>query len=89
MTDVKEIMERKLKTQAEARQEIISLAVYENPVFTDPSYRRFRELCPVTEKACREQSLWITQDMLLGDEEDTRDICRAFRKVYEGRDRLA
>ncbi len=59
--------------------------LYENPVFADPGYRRYRELCPVVERACREQSIWITQDMLLGDEEDTRDITRGFEKVYERR----
>jgi hypothetical protein len=52
------------------------------------NFRDYRLRCPVTERACREESIWITGDMLLGSEEDTLDIARGFRKVYEHRKEL-
>jgi dTDP-4-amino-4,6-dideoxygalactose transaminase len=51
-------------------------------------FRDYGARCPVTERACRDESIWITGDMLLGTEEDTRDIVRGFRKVYEHRKEL-
>jgi hypothetical protein len=51
-------------------------------------FRDYRSVCPVTERACREESIWITGDMLLGTEEDTLDIARGFQKVYENRKEL-
>ena len=37
--------------------------------------------CPVTEKISDYQSVWLTQNHLLGDESDTTDIINAFEKV--------
>ncbi len=51
-------------------------------------FREYRARCPVAERACRDESIWITGDLLLGDEEDTRDIARGFQKVYENRREL-
>ncbi len=51
-------------------------------------FRDYRGSCPVAERACREESIWLTHDLLLGDEEDTADIARAFAKVYEHRNEL-
>ena len=51
-------------------------------------FRRYSQLCPFTERACREESIWITHDLLLGSEKDTRDIVRGFQKVYENRHEL-
>ena len=53
-----------------------------------PDFRGYKERCPVTERACGRESLWITSDLLLGTEEDTRDIVRAFEKLYEHRCQL-
>ena len=39
--------------------------------------------CPVTEKACNEEGVWFTQNMLLGDQEDTDDIVKAIEKIRE------
>lgn len=50
--------------------------------------RRYAELCPVAERVCSQESIWITQDMLLGAKEDTLDIARAFEKVYRYRQEL-
>jgi len=48
-------------------------------------YRRVR--CPSSDLICQ-QSIWLTQDLLLGNQGDMNDIARAFEKVYENRDRL-
>jgi dTDP-4-amino-4,6-dideoxygalactose transaminase len=51
-------------------------------------FRRYRETCPVTERACYNESIWLTHDMLMGSDGDTRDILRGFNKLYENRDEL-
>ncbi len=53
-----------------------------------PDFRQYRQMCPVTERACHKESIWLTLDMLMGTEEDTRDIVRGFAKVYENRGEL-
>lgn len=74
-----------------------SFPLYENPMFDSlPDYhaasglnfREYREKCPATERACRSESVWLTQDLLMGSEEDTLDIVRALEKVYENRREL-
>ncbi len=37
--------------------------------------------CPVCERACYEEAVWLYQNMLLGDEEDMADIATAISKV--------
>lgn len=44
--------------------------------------------CPVTEKACAEEGIWLYQNMLLGSKEDMDDICKAVEKVKENVDEL-
>lgn len=39
--------------------------------------------CPVAEKLCREEMVWMPHQLLLEDEGDIRDIARAIRKVHE------
>ena len=45
--------------------------------------------CPVSERAAYEESVWLPQFLLLGEEEDVRDIARAVGKVSENLHRLA
>ena len=42
-------------------------------------YRSFR--CPATEAACREEAVWLTQNVLLGTRSDMDDIVEAIDKV--------
>jgi dTDP-4-amino-4,6-dideoxygalactose transaminase len=49
-------------------------------------FSHYRGSCPVAEKACREEAIWMTHNMFLGTENDALDIGRAFEKVYENRD---
>ena len=50
-------------------------------------YRACR--CPVAERAAYEESVWLPQFLLLGEESDIDDIARAVAKVIAGLDRLA
>jgi dTDP-4-amino-4,6-dideoxygalactose transaminase len=43
---------------------------------------------PATERACREEGIWLSQTMLLGDHRDTDDIAAAIRKVRENASEL-
>jgi dTDP-4-amino-4,6-dideoxygalactose transaminase len=44
-------------------------------------YRKVR--CPVTERVCDHEAIWLTQNVLLGEPEDMEDIARAIRKVRD------
>jgi dTDP-4-amino-4,6-dideoxygalactose transaminase len=37
--------------------------------------------CPVSERAAYEEAVWLPQTVLIGDEEDVRDVARAVEKV--------
>ncbi len=45
--------------------------------------------CPVAERAAYEESVWLPQFLLLGDEQDIDDIARAVAKVMAAREALA
>ncbi|RPI98853.1 MAG: hypothetical protein EHM39_07470 [Chloroflexi bacterium] len=44
-------------------------------------YADFEERCPVSERACATEAVWIPQTMLLADEPAMHDIAEAVRKV--------
>lgn len=44
--------------------------------------------CPNSDVICREQGLWLGQNLLLGSDEDVDDIARAFEKVHAHRNEL-
>jgi hypothetical protein len=44
---------------------------------------------PETEKACADEAIWISQNVLLGEKEDMDDIVRAIGKIRERRQELA
>lgn len=46
-----------------------------------PDYAKVR--CPVTERVCAEEAVWLTQNMLLGSEQDMEDIAAAIRKIRD------
>ncbi len=47
-----------------------------------PMGRRYEEVsCPVCERACREEGLWLGQSALLGGRQDMDDIVKAIGKV--------
>lgn len=47
----------------------------------DVDYAAFARKCPVSERACRSEAVWLAQNLFLGDESDMMDIVRAVRKV--------
>jgi dTDP-4-amino-4,6-dideoxygalactose transaminase len=47
----------------------------------DLNYGDFSELCPVSERACNFEAVWIPQNMLLADKEDMQDIATAILKI--------
>ena len=49
-------------------------------------YRTSR--CPNSDVICREQGLWLGQNLLLGSDGDIDDIVRAFEKIHKHRDEL-
>ncbi len=49
----------------------------------DIDYRTFEEKCPVAERACNYEAVWLEQRLFLGSKQDMDDIAEAFRKVKE------
>ncbi len=44
--------------------------------------------CPNSDLICREQGVWLEQNLFLGRRADMDDIARAFEKIYAGREAL-
>ena len=44
--------------------------------------------CPVTERICADESIWLTQNMLLGNEEDVTQIAEAISKIQQSAQHL-
>ncbi len=44
-------------------------------------YAAFAERCPVSERACESEAVWIPQTMLLADEDGMHDIAKAIGKI--------
>ena len=51
------------------------------PYHDDIDYARFEALCPVSERACRSEAVWLPQNLFLGAENDMDDVAEAVRKV--------
>ncbi len=69
-----------------------SIPLYKQPVFLNKSFgprgKKIEmdidysvDFCPESEKACYEEAIWFTQNILLGSEEDMHDIVAAIEKV--------
>lgn len=78
-----------------------SLPLYRQPVFvnkafgpytgcfsTKPELDYTKVSCPVTEKACYSEGMWVLQEVLLGSQADMDYIIRTFEKIYKYRDEL-
>lgn len=66
--------------------------LYREPAFTKASldwhpyarhYDYRKSYCPVAERMCEREAIWLTQSVLLGEPEDMEDIARAIRKVRD------
>ena len=71
-----------------------SLPLYQQPMFQKrafgPLHRNAEALpdyarvaLPNTERACHEEAVWLTQNVLLGSEQDMMDVVRAISKIRE------
>jgi dTDP-4-amino-4,6-dideoxygalactose transaminase len=65
-----------------------SFPLYRNPLFQSGEiahdYSRYSELCPNSERACKE-AVWLEHRMFLGTRQDMDDIVSAVAKVYAAR----
>jgi len=55
----------------------------------DIDYAQFESCCPVSERACRSEAVWLPQSMFLGTRQDMDDVASAVRKVLDQKDSLA
>ena len=51
-------------------------------------YSCFEKSCPVSEKACSTEAIWMPQNVLLGTEQDMDDIVAAVKKVLDNKNQL-
>lgn len=54
----------------------------------DLDYAAFADKCPVAEKACQSEAVWLSQNLLLGARNDMDDIAEAVAKVLAHRHEL-
>jgi dTDP-4-amino-4,6-dideoxygalactose transaminase len=47
----------------------------------DVDFASYKARCPVTEKACNEESVWLEHRLLLGTKKDMDDIAEAIHKI--------
>ncbi len=66
--------------------------LYREPAFSKASldwhpyarhYDYSKVKCPVTERVCDHEAIWLKQEIFLGEPEDMEDIARAIRKVRD------
>jgi hypothetical protein len=48
---------------------------------TEIDFKDFENKCPVAEKACKDEAVLLTQNMLLGDHKDMDSIVEAINKI--------
>ena len=74
-------------------------SLHEQPVFRRKTFGPFlpnasarldysRTSCLNSDLICREQGVWLGQNLFLGSRVDMDDIARAFEKVFENREAL-
>ena len=66
--------------------------LYKQPLFQEKNFMcyaipedvSYKDVsCPVTEKACYEDAVWILQNTMLGTKKDMEDIASAIRKIQD------
>ena len=68
------------------KHDLFKASIQKNPLLYgydkgDADYSKL--YCPVTEKACNEEGIWLTQNVLLGTQEDMDDIVEAVKKIRD------
>ncbi|MDY7009421.1 MAG: DegT/DnrJ/EryC1/StrS family aminotransferase [Planctomycetota bacterium] len=54
----------------------------------DIDYASFEEKCPVSERACNSEAVWLPQNIFLGSTKDMDDVAAAIKKVLDNRNEL-
>ena len=54
----------------------------------DIDYSAYEALCPVSERTCTSEAVWLPQNMFLGSAEDMDDVVEAVAKVIDNVDEL-
>lgn len=54
----------------------------------DIDYAAFESKCPVAEKACKSEAVWLPQNIFLGDKKDMDDIVIAITKIMENKNEI-
>jgi len=54
----------------------------------DINYASFAKKCPVAERACKSEAVWLPQNVFLGTEKDMEDVAKAVKKVLENMKQL-
>jgi hypothetical protein len=44
-------------------------------------FTKYAELCPITERACATEAVWLEHRLLLGSQQDVDDIANAVEKI--------
>jgi hypothetical protein len=47
----------------------------------DVDFTKYAELCPISERACATEAVWLEHRLLLGTEQDVDDIAKAVEKI--------
>jgi dTDP-4-amino-4,6-dideoxygalactose transaminase len=55
----------------------------------DVDFTKYADLCPVAERACTTEAVWLEHRLLLGSKEDADDIANAVEKIRENATELA
>jgi perosamine synthetase len=71
-------------------------AAFESKLYTqiyskkDLNYEDFisKNKCPVNDRICKEEAIWLTQNMLLGSKSSMDDIFNAVEKIYNNADKI-
>jgi dTDP-4-amino-4,6-dideoxygalactose transaminase len=77
-----------------------SIPLYKQPVFAKKAFGPRGQsidlpvdyesmVCPETEKACYDEAIWFTQNVLLGSKEDMDDIVETINKIKENAEEMA
>jgi dTDP-4-amino-4,6-dideoxygalactose transaminase len=75
-------------------------SLHDQPMFRDKAFGPYvpkaaarldyrRTNCPNSDVICREQCIWLEQNIFLGSRADMDDIARAFEKIFENRELLS
>ena len=54
----------------------------------DVDYASYEKTCPVSERACKSEAVWLPQNIFLGEKKDIDDIIEAVKKVLDKKDNI-